>query len=570
MKLTWLRDKLLRSSRPFCFAVLFVLCSKLILFCLVEGDECRQIEFGDALRNSRLSTDHVIRVYLVQNEPSCRVKCFLEPDCVAYNYGKDYEGNLQCELCNKSHLQLPTNHVMITPGFIFRPVAENPCITNPCPHTFNCQVGFRDQGYRCVSALSADYERRIVFMEPISDKALLGHVIRRELVSDEGQCRVKCYMEPSCVSINVGPMNQVTKTCDLNNAAVDGSAGSTLEQKIGYLHLAVENHCHSNPCREKNALCQVGFTEKRYRCVCQEGYQGTHCDEDVDECTHNLHNCATNMTCVNEYGSFFCKECQDALGMQTGEVLDEQITASSELNDDSAAYLGRLNDNESVQGSTVESGAWVAGTSDQSQWLQVDLYDEESLISCVATQGRNQDVSRDLADSQWVERYKLQYSNDGRDFEYYHEQGKSTAKEFTGNTDENTIVFHVLNPPIRARYTRFRPTAWHQRISMRVELYGYSDSLSVIVCEGKTKEIRCESMSKIRVLWANFGRLHPKTCPHKSIRTINCQASTSLNYVREICQGKTACTLISNYDFFGGDPCGGTHKYLLVGYKCDD
>ena len=88
------------------------------------SDECRQIEFGDALSNSRLGTDHVIRVYHVQNEASCRVKCFLEPDCVAYNYGKDYEGNLQCELCNKSHLQVPSNHVMVTPGFIFRPVAE--------------------------------------------------------------------------------------------------------------------------------------------------------------------------------------------------------------------------------------------------------------------------------------------------------------------------------------------------------------------------------------------------------------------------------------------------------------
>ena len=89
-------------------------------------------------------------------------------------------------------------------------------------------------------ALSTDHERSIVFMEPISDKVLLGHVIRREPVSDEGQCRVNCYMEPSCVSINVGPMDQVTKTCDLNNATADGSPGSTLEQKIGYLHLAVE------------------------------------------------------------------------------------------------------------------------------------------------------------------------------------------------------------------------------------------------------------------------------------------------------------------------------------------
>ena len=115
--------------------------------------------------------------------------------------------------------------------------------------------------------------------------------------------------------------------------------------------------------------------------------------------------------------------------MENGGVLDEQITASSELNDNSAAaYQGRLNVIESAQGSTIKSGAWVAGTSDQSQWLQVDLYDDESLISRVATQGRNQDDSWDLANSQWVERYKLQYSNDGRDFEYYLEQGKSTAK----------------------------------------------------------------------------------------------------------------------------------------------
>ena len=97
-----------------------------------------------------------------------------------------------------------------------------------------------------IPALSADYERRIVFMEPISHKVLSRHLIRREQVNDEGQCRVNCYLEPSCVSINVGPMNQVTKTCDLNNATVDSSPGSTLEQKTGYLHLAVEVRVNLN------------------------------------------------------------------------------------------------------------------------------------------------------------------------------------------------------------------------------------------------------------------------------------------------------------------------------------
>ena len=43
---------------------------------------------------------------------------------------------------------------------------------------------------------------------------------------------------------------------------------------------------------------------------------------------------------------------------------------------------------------------------------------------------------------------------------------------FVGNTDENTTVYNELNEPIVARYTRFQPTAWHNHISMRVELYG--------------------------------------------------------------------------------------------------
>ena len=43
---------------------------------------------------------------------------------------------------------------------------------------------------------------------------------------------------------------------------------------------------------------------------------------------------------------------------------------------------------------------------------------------------------------------------------------------FVGNADENTTVYNELNEPIVARYTRFQPTAWHDHISMRVELYG--------------------------------------------------------------------------------------------------
>ena len=45
-------------------------------------------------------------------------------------------------------------------------------------------------------------------------------------------------------------------------------------------------------------------------------------------------------------------------------------------------------------------------------------------------------------------------------------------KVFTGNTDRNIVVCRKLNKPIRARYVRVHPIAWHGHISMRVELFG--------------------------------------------------------------------------------------------------
>ena len=58
---------------------------------------------------------------------------------------------------------------------------------------------------------------------------------------------------------------------------------------------------------------------------------------------------------------------------------------------------------------------------------------------------------------------------------YYHILPSVTVllfQEFSGNSDEDSVVYHQLNPPIRARYIRFRPIKWHDWISMRVELYG--------------------------------------------------------------------------------------------------
>ncbi|XP_068706114.1 retinoschisin-like [Montipora foliosa] len=147
--------------------------------------------------------------------------------------------------------------------------------------------------------------------------------------------------------------------------------------------------------------------------------------------------------------------------MEFGEIKDAQIQASSEYDLNHAAIQGRLN----FQKSGEKRGAWAAKYSDSNQWLQIDLQGSYTKVTAVASQGRN---DFDL----WVTKYKLQYSNDGVTFRYFREEGQTVDKEFAANNDKNSIIYHKLNPPIMARYVRFRPVTWHNHISMRVEVYG--------------------------------------------------------------------------------------------------
>ena len=116
------------------------------------------------------------------------------------------------------------------------------------------------------------------------------------------------------------------------------------------------------------------------------------------------------------------------MGMESGKILDKQITASSEWTARHAAHQGRLNFQEVVEGGVRrKSGSWTALIRDQNQWLQVDLLHQESVVTSVATQGRNRNPLWGKH-NQWVKSYKLQYNNNGVDFEYYKDARQNSAK----------------------------------------------------------------------------------------------------------------------------------------------
>ncbi|XP_022809326.1 neurogenic locus Notch protein-like isoform X3 [Stylophora pistillata] len=127
------------------------------------------------------------------------------------------------------------------------------------------------------SECSGEECRSIVFKEPIEGKVMTGHLIRLEEVPHRGSCNVLCYMEPNCVSINIGPSQGGNYNCELNNASNESPGWSRdLQSKEDYTHLSIENPCSSSPCFN-NGTCQAGYTDKVFRCKCPLGFTGVYC-----------------------------------------------------------------------------------------------------------------------------------------------------------------------------------------------------------------------------------------------------------------------------------------------------
>ncbi|KAL9960201.1 hypothetical protein ACROYT_G033623 [Oculina patagonica] len=297
---------------------------------------------------------------------------------------------------------------------------------------------------------------RFVIGENMADGyALIGYVFSNVSVAGALNCYQICLQNCQCISFNF-LTNVKQDNCQLNeenrhlkpSALVPMKGSQYYEVVITYgvktgtswspCAQCINRCCRDQPCLN-GGICRENCEAvgKRFICDCPAGFVGQLCEID----------------------------CKKALGMESGAISDGQISASSEWNDFAAASNGRLHLQEKNR---INAGGWVALTQDVNQWLQVDLGSLNTIVTGVATQGRP-------VLSRWVTKYKLQYSDDGVNFQYYKEQGQSTDKEFAGNTDRNTVVYHDLNPPITARYIRFRPVAWYYQINMRVELYGCQD-----------------------------------------------------------------------------------------------
>uniref|UniRef100_A0A8C6SQ76 Contactin associated protein 2 n=1 Tax=Neogobius melanostomus TaxID=47308 RepID=A0A8C6SQ76_9GOBI len=120
---------------------------------------------------------------------------------------------------------------------------------------------------------------------------------------------------------------------------------------------------------------------------------------------------------------------------------------------------------------------WSPLDSDHYQWLQVDLGSRKQ-VRAIATQGR-------YSSSDWTTRYRLLYSDTGRNWKPYHQDGNIWA--FSGNSNSESSVRHELQQGIVARFLRLIPLDWSEegRIGLRIEVYGCSYWSDVINFDGQ-------------------------------------------------------------------------------------
>ncbi|GLH10251.1 Neurexin-4, partial [Gryllus bimaculatus] len=107
--------------------------------------------------------------------------------------------------------------------------------------------------------------------------------------------------------------------------------------------------------------------------------------------------------------------------------------------------------------------AWTAASSDFDQFLTIDLGKVKN-ITGIAIQGRPHS-------SEYVMEYGIRYGTNGLDYAIYKEPG-GNARMFKGNTNGNSERRNRFDVPIIAQWIQINPTRWHDRISLRVELYG--------------------------------------------------------------------------------------------------
>ncbi|XP_076143239.1 lactadherin-like [Alosa pseudoharengus] len=237
--------------------------------------------------------------------------------------------------------------------------------------------------------------------------------------------------------------------------------------------------CVPNPCKN-DGVCEVITNTRRgdvfneYLCKCQPGFEGPHCQINVNDCAGDP--CKNGGKCRDLDGDYAClcqspyvgKQCQvrctALLGMEGGSIDESQITSSSV----SFGMLGlqrwgpelaRLNNQGIVN-------AWSSAPHDKNPWIEIDLQ-KKMRLSGIITQGASR-----MGGAEYIKAFKVAYSFDGKTYAVFKTIGQRKDKVFVGNVDNDGTKTNMFDPPIVAQYIRVVPVVCRKACTLRMELIG--------------------------------------------------------------------------------------------------
>ncbi|XP_034536932.1 EGF-like repeat and discoidin I-like domain-containing protein 3 isoform X2 [Notolabrus celidotus] len=252
----------------------------------------------------------------------------------------------------------------------------------------------------------------------------------------------------------------------------DGFAGDTC-------NLTETGPCGPNPCKNDGS-CEVisptrrGDVFNEYICKCQPGFEGVHCQINVNDCVDQP--CKNGGMCRDLDGDYTCqclspyvgKQCQlrciSLLGMEGGAIVESQISSSS------VHYgilglqrwgpeLARLNNQGIVN-------AWTSAAHDRNPWIEINLQKKMRLTGLIS-----QGASR-MGTAEYIKAFKVASSFDGQAYTTYRLDGQRRDKVFVGNIDNESTKTNLFDPPIVAQYIRIIPVVCRKACTLRMELVG--------------------------------------------------------------------------------------------------
>ncbi|XP_019729576.1 milk fat globule EGF and factor V/VIII domain containing b isoform X4 [Hippocampus comes] len=237
--------------------------------------------------------------------------------------------------------------------------------------------------------------------------------------------------------------------------------------------------CKPNPCKNDGICAATGHSRRgdvfsEYVCKCQPGFEGVHCQNDVNDCARQP--CQNGGSCRDLEGDFKChcpspyvgKHCQlrciSLLGMEGGGVAESQISASSVR----YTFLGLQRWGPELARLNMKGlvNAWSPAPHDRNPWLQVNLQRKMRLTGIV-TQGASR-----VGTAEFVKAFKVASSLDGKTYTVYRTEDQSKDQIFSANLDNDGTKTNVFDPPVVAQYVRIIPVVCRKACTLRLELVG--------------------------------------------------------------------------------------------------